>query len=468
MVRVVRQVSRLSVPRAVFSQLRAHSGPVAELSRLKSGTPKQIVARVSSEVAQQLSGQWATLTHEDILQIVGSLARLAHVHPPLLELVVKHVLRGTRSYPPYALCNVVNAFARLKYDHEVLMSTVASHFADSERAALLAPIDVSCLVFAYAELRKRRGDLLETLAERLSSLDVSGPDCAIILNSYSRLDECNPNLFKALSRCVIRTQSENFDQLHQISLIMNAFAKCKVRKPQMMQILGRHLYSRVDELTPQNVTNIVNAFARLNCYDRKLFVLLQTKLVKEPLRGYKVLELANLVHGLAKLGSGGPKLYAALFAECESRLDWDPRSVAQVLDTLRRRGLRHETLLLVLVNTLLRDLDTYEVHPLTQVLWCFVELDALELASRTTLPASEDESAARCLMRLGLERMATLQTRQPLSPTQQCYVQQMVRAYHYRYEMDYNLQPHHVKEFCSTLFDLPTSVTSSIVRSSRP
>jgi hypothetical protein len=323
------------------------------------------------------------------------------------------------------------------------------------------------LVFAYAELRKRRGDLLETLAERLASLDVPGPDCAIILNSYSKLNECNPDLFKAMSRCVIRTNSEHFDKVFHICLIMNAFAKCRVRKPQLMQILARHLHRRVDELMPHNVSVVVNAFARMDCYDHKLFALLQAKLVEHPLGDFKGFELANLVHGLAKLRSGGPKLYASLFAECERRADWDPRSVAQVLDTLRRRGVRHEGLLVALLDSILRDLDAYEAHPLTQALWCLVELDALELASQTTLAHSDEESAARCLMRLGLERMATLQTRRPLSPTQLCYVQQMVRAYHYRYEMDYNLQPRHVKEFCGTLFDLPTSVTSSIVRSSR-
>eukprot|EP00435_Cladocopium_sp_Y103_P034078 s412_g8.t1 len=44
-----------------------------------------------------------------------------------------------------------------------------------------------------------------------------------------------------------------------------------VRKSQTMHLLGDYLVDRVDELSPQNVSNVVHAFSRLSCYNLPLF-----------------------------------------------------------------------------------------------------------------------------------------------------------------------------------------------------
>merc|ERR1712107_967994 len=88
---------------------------------------------------------------------------------------------------------------------------------------------------------------------------------------------------------------------------MNAFAKCQIRKPQLMHLLAGYLEGRLEELSPQNVSNVAHAFARLECYDQQLFYSIQQRLLKEDLRNYKLYELANLVHSLAKLKCGGKK-----------------------------------------------------------------------------------------------------------------------------------------------------------------
>merc|ERR1711920_581106 len=118
---------------------------------------------------------------------------------------------------------------------------MARFLADPARADQLSPVDIASLVYAYAQLSHGAGSLLEACAERLQRCyqEVGGPNCAIILNSYAKLSECNPALFHTLSRSVIQTRPESFEP-HHISLLMNAFAKCKVRKPQMMQLLGSY------------------------------------------------------------------------------------------------------------------------------------------------------------------------------------------------------------------------------------
>ncbi|CAE7033757.1 SPAC3H1.10 [Symbiodinium natans] len=384
--------------------------------------------------------------------------------------MASQVLRGMISYPLFGLCNILNCFARLGYRHNQLMDGVAAHVA--ERADGLSPVDIASLVFAFAELAHNpRNNLLEVCATRLQDcyLEVGGPNCAIILNSYARLGECNPELFKALSRSVVQTEPGSF-QVHHISLVMNAFAKCAVRKSQTMHVLGDILVSRTDELTPQNVSNIVHAFSRLSCYNVRLFQKLVTRVASEDLQAYKLYELGVLCHNLAKLRSGGPTVYGAMFGELARRPSeaWEPKAVAQVLDAMRRRSaFSHEPLLVLLSERFFNNLDTYPVHPLTQASWCLVELDALNLAKglRQELPGDEPTQGfpeGRFAMRRVFERLEDLNSRSPFTPTQRCHVQQLIRAYRYRFELDYGLLPQKVKSFCKSQFDVSNSVVSSV------
>jgi len=456
------------------ASVRRSPGAMAELSRLsKEAMPDVLggqaaadVARTATALAVQLSTEWSAFRSADVLQIVGVFGRLVHRHPPLLEAVAAHVMRGMVAYPLFALCNIVNAFARLGHHHQALFDAVAAHIANQDHASELSPTDIACLVFAFAEFRHRAGLLLELCTRQLSQcyLEVPGPNCAIILNSYARLSECDPKLFNSLSRAVMQTRPESFD-VHHISLIMNAFARCSIRKSNMMHLIAGYLDGRVSLLSPQNVANVVHAWAKLDCYNHNLFFALQERVLREDLGAYKLYELANVVHGFAKLRCGGRKLYQAMFTECQRRcVGWEPRTVAQVLDAMRRRRTFYsETLALLLMRLFLENMRAYAVHPLTQTAWCLVELDSLDLAARMLpdlVPASEDGG----LMRLVLERMEELSRKEPLTTTQRCYVQQLVRAYHYKYELDYGLQPQHVRTFCRLLFDVPSSVITSVGR----
>merc|ERR1711957_1113208 len=118
--------------------------------------------------------------------------------------------------------------------------------------------------------------------------------------------------------------------------IMNAFAKCRIKKPQLMHLLASYLNVRLSEMSPQNISNVTHACAKLECYDQPLFFSIQGRLLQEDLGNYKLYELANLTHSLAKMKCGGKNVYGTLFAECAVRSNWDPMSVAQVLDAMRR------------------------------------------------------------------------------------------------------------------------------------
>merc|ERR1711862_713644 len=129
-----------------------------------------------------------------------------------------------------------------------------------------------------------------------------------------------------------------------------------------------------------------------------------------------------------------------------------------VLDAMRRRQTAfRDPLVLLLMKCFVENLAEYDVHPLTQATWCLVELEALELTGQlppNLLPSQEGESPSVSIMRLALGRLEELNRQEPFTPTQLCYVQQLVRAYHYKHELDFGLQPQHLRAFCRSLFNV--------------
>jgi len=336
----------------------------------------------------------------------------------------------------------------------------------------LSPIDIACLLLGYAQFGHAAGPLLELCSQRLKGChqEVSGANCASILNSYARLNECNPEIFELLAQSVLQTKSESLE-VHHVSVTMNAFAKCHLRHPGLMRALGTHLESRVQLMSPQNVSNVAHACARLAAREWGLLKLLQARVASEDLGAYKLPELVVLVHSLAKLRCRGPAAYGAICSELARRQGWQPRDVAQVLDAARRKAAcRHQALMQALVGRFLGELRSYGFEALSQAARYVVEMDDPDLAGQVPpglAPAEEGETASRCVMRLVLERMREMHEDTPFTSAQRCAAQTLVRAYRYKHEVDYNLQPHRLKGFCRSLFDVPSSLVSSVARPGR-
>jgi len=456
------------------------SGPqlqvtVADLVHLSKEAPGKevdsgLVAKMSVTLAQKLRVESSSFRSTDVVQVIGACCRLTHSHAPLLEAIAAHVMRGMAAYPLYALCSVSNGFARLSYFHRQLLDAIANFMVESERADQLSPVDIASLVYAYAQFGYSADHLLEACADRLKVCyaEVSGQNCAIILNSYARLNICDSELYRLLSHSVLETMPESFE-VHHVSIIMNAFARCRIRNPQLMQTLGGFLEGRVQLLSPQNLANAVNALAMVSVHHRPLFRKLQARVATENLHAYKLFELTMLVHGLTKLQCRDRSAHKAVCGELVKRDGWDPQAVAQVLDVLRRdRALRSDALTRMLLEHFFKEHPRYGFHSLTQAARCITELDVFETAHvvpSELLPVLEEETPRGCLMRLVLERVEELHTARPLTVAQTCSAQNLVRAYHYRNELDYSLLPHRTKAFCKSLFDVPSSLVTSVSRS---
>lgn len=282
-----------------------------ELSRVPRPTevPKSEVSKASQVLARLLHRNYSLFTSKDVAQLVSGCGRLAHKNIALLEAAAKHTMSRLQSYKPFALCNIVSAFARITHHHKQLFQLVADHVADPVRVSKLEDTDVANLVYAYGCVFHRPGKILETCAHHLKekSTELSGANIAIILNAYARLDECDPELFDRLERQIMLVHPQNYEVRH-LSVLLNAYAKCRIRKSRLTALLGQYLTSHVNQLDGHNMCNVVNAFAQLEYYNHPLFVLIKFRLAREDLAAYKLFELTNVAYGLAKMGVGGMRI----------------------------------------------------------------------------------------------------------------------------------------------------------------
>lgn len=447
----------------------------AALHQQRPPPPRQVVAKTATSVLELLRTEWSVFTSADIAKTAFLLARASHRDQPLLDAVATHLMRTLPSYSIYHVSNVLSSFGSLQHRHPKLFDSVANHLRVKERIDQCSANDLAVILSAYAQVGHSSAVLLEACTARLRHCkEVELRQIAMILNCYAKLRECNPEVFHILSRKLLKLREEDIqgvwgpmESARHISVIMNAFAKCQVRKPQTIHLLSEYLRPLVFDMTPQHVSMVANAFAKLELFHHQLLFALQGRLASEDLGTYKVYELAVVAHSLAKLRTGNKQMFFGIFEECAKRKDWDARSVAQVLDAMRRKEVYHKELVRLLMRVFIENTAQHEVHSLTQTTWCFVEMDALGLANEMPaglLPVAENESPSQCFMRLALDRLRELDQRTPMSPVQRCYVQELVKGYRYRHEVEFGLLPQHVKGFCKLIFDIPSSVVSSVVR----
>ncbi len=281
--------------------------------------------------------------------------------------------------------------------------------------AELSPTDVACLLYAFAKLHDPPGHVFQKAAECLKSrllgpsashqsqvcpslseteahdsttsssqsscpstsspriLPIPIESAAILLNSFAKGGERDPELFELIARSIILTKQESLDPSH-VTLTMNAYAKAGMRmNPRLIEVLVGMLTSpassstsasgssdEVEDLsqekeqqlpliykaTPANIANAVHALASFDEFHHELLVLIEGMILDGHTVFKKAKEIANTAHGFARLRFESPALYEELLrqfgemGESEaSQNSWDPQSVAQILDVRRRHRL---------------------------------------------------------------------------------------------------------------------------------
>jgi hypothetical protein len=193
--------------------------------------------------------------------------------------------RGFEDFIPQAITNLVNAFAKTKYQPPVALLESICHMCEGNKLRDFEPQAISNLVNGLARLEHAPGKaLLELICSKCADSGLQGFKPQELTNLVNGLAKLNH---------------------HPGALLQLICAKCEE--------VGLSAFK------PQELANLINGLAKFDHHHEKgLLELLCRRCEEMGLRGFKPQELSNLLNGLAKLGHyPGPTLLDLLCSKCD-------------------------------------------------------------------------------------------------------------------------------------------------------
>jgi len=193
---------------------------------------------------------------------------------------------------------------------------------------------------------------IATTLNRLARFGIASNDTSIIndishtllQDNTSVLNECGPQ---------------------EIANIVNAFAKLGIQNDRLFEALARHLLDSdarlLERCNSQHIANIVNAFAKLGIQNDALFKAAAQCLLASHARLLERCnsqEIANIVNAFAKLGIQNDALFVAA-AQCllasDARLlkECSPQHIANIVNAFAKLGIQNDRLFQAVARCLL-------------------------------------------------------------------------------------------------------------------
>ncbi|CDU16502.1 heptatricopeptide repeat-containing protein, putative [Plasmodium yoelii] len=122
---------------------------------------------------------------------------------------------------------------------------------------------------------------------------------ALILNSFGRVHFLNKTFMKSSA---IYIQNYKVEDMHSfdISQIVNSYSKLNYIDYNLFKYFEKIIYNKINELSYQSISNICNAYSKLNPNDTKIYNILINK-IKKNIDKFNEQELANILSAYSKL-----------------------------------------------------------------------------------------------------------------------------------------------------------------------
>ncbi|CAD7948937.1 unnamed protein product [Amoebophrya sp. A25] len=298
---------------------------------------------------------YSKLSTTDVVSLLYAFARIAPERA------------SKRNAPPSPLASVFRNGARTLRERQAAMpvdhaTSLLNSFARAvqQHQCLLQPVE------AVPLSQEKRSD--ESIDSPVNDLPGAG--------NTEESTVVDQTLFDHLAQSVLVAGSAS---AADISVTMNAYAKANWSSPRLLQVLANRMLEdegqRVMEASAANLVQVVHALARfdefhyglLHAIERRLLDMRATESGSDGQNGAhgrassssssaldgvpkidgavsaffpSAKEIANIAHGYCRLRTGSRPFFDLLFAVfATKRADWDPQSVAQILDVCRKRSL---------------------------------------------------------------------------------------------------------------------------------
>mmetsp|Transcript_86474 Transcript_86474/g.245209 ORF Transcript_86474/g.245209 Transcript_86474/m.245209 type:complete len:750 (-) Transcript_86474:244-2493(-) len=165
---------------------------------------------------------------------------------------------------PFELSNMLWAFAKLSLGHALFFDGMAPHLL-SRREGQFSPQCLSTIVWAFGTAKVHQAAVFTSIAKELASnANIMAPQgIANTAWAFARVRRQEAPLFRALAEAAVRQSVVWTFKPQELSNTVWAFATVGLTHPLLFERIMEVAINRRSELPPQNVANVLWAYAKL-------------------------------------------------------------------------------------------------------------------------------------------------------------------------------------------------------------
>jgi len=264
--------------------------------------------------------------------VTWSCASLRISNEPLFSSIVSIVTPRLDQLKPFELSNLLWAYAKLSLCSGELFKGVTECLLRRKDSEFKAQC-LSTIAWSFATAKRRNASVFESIAEELivHVAEVKPQEIANSLWAYAKSRCCHGPLFQALGDAAIANSMIWNFKPQELSNSIWAFATVGLHHAELFRQIEEVVIRKRHDLAPQNVANILWAYAKLQIVpSSSLFTLLLT-VSSSKLPQHKPQELSAIIWASAQMCPTCTEFFGLAARGCATRLhEFSPNALANL------------------------------------------------------------------------------------------------------------------------------------------
>eukprot|EP00980_Cylindrotheca_fusiformis_P013794 scaffold3563_cov70-Cylindrotheca_fusiformis.AAC.1 len=240
-----------------------------------SGRTKVLFETIATVAISNIS----TFNSQNLANTANAFAKMNHRHSELFQVIGDESITKLSTFNAQELSNLVNAFVNLQHDHPALFQeaekvtfSLLSTFKDQE-LCILANAFAKTNHYHTSSSDRLWNGIATAAMPILPSFRLQ--ELAILANAFAKARHYDRDLFQRIAKVAVHKISSSLESPSDLSILANAFARVvdhDVLEKDLWIAISKAAIPRISHLAPQELANLVSAFARLGLGDEKTSV----------------------------------------------------------------------------------------------------------------------------------------------------------------------------------------------------
>mmetsp|Transcript_103658 Transcript_103658/g.182756 ORF Transcript_103658/g.182756 Transcript_103658/m.182756 type:complete len:987 (+) Transcript_103658:116-3076(+) len=268
--------------------------------------------------------------------IAWSCTTLRMRHDQLLSQIAQITATRLDELKPFELSNLIWAYTKVSLNPAELFKALTARLLNRKPGEFKAQC-LSTIAWAFATARRRNATVFASLAKELTArADEAKPqEISNTLWAFAKSRCADAALFEALGQAALRDGKVHTFKPQELSNTAWAFATAGIRHQALFAEIEAVAIEKKQDMVPQNVANILWAFAKLQVQPWSDLVPTLLAVSVGQLSQHKPQELSAIVWAASQMCPRNSHFFGAAMHACTQRLqDFSSNALANLLKSL--------------------------------------------------------------------------------------------------------------------------------------